>query len=442
MPRIRYRDQTFQPGPPSVVEVFQKPNQGCTGTPVWETNPASFVYPYVRTLGTYSHFIDVNNNPPKRRLGSAGYTFNGMDSAVVTSPPGSDTGWQVSDVTQSCVGSGPYYRSFRRRFFGGVPLSNMHFDLHVVGIGGLTPNVIDLTSYGLPYAEIERMRALVATSVRSKRGRGSDTNLWESVAEVNKTLGMLGDYMHKARSISKAAFSRRAARDLTVETAGAYLMTRYGFQPLVKDIFTTLLALEEGLHKRLERTRAQETSKSLVTENLSDVTDGATFNFTRKLTTSYDLVVRAVSVDEYVLSMMQRFGLGSKNLFTVPYELVKFSFVLDWFANVGDFIGALAPEIGLTHIGGCTSVHLDMGWTGVLSPTGLLPGKIGAVTVNQAPSVCVATRSLKYASRDTGLPAPAIRIQSDFKFDKLLRAADAASLLVQQLSNFRPKGHH
>jgi len=442
MPRIRYKDQTYSVSPGATIEIYRKPNGDCNATPVWETSPPAVRFPSNMVFGKYSHMIDHSDNPPKRKLEpKRGYTFNGMTSAVVECHPGGDTEWGTEPIADYCSGPQTYRWQYRRRVFGGDPWSNQMAGLSIVGIGGIHPNILDLTSYGLPEAEISRMRGLVATSVRSKRGRGSDTNLWEAAAEVNKTLGMLSAYMQSARKIAKAAFSRRAARDLTNETAGTYLMTRYGFQPLVKDIFTTLLALEEDLGRRLERTRAQEVSK-LSSQSATQITDWNAFNYTKTMTTETDIVVRAVSVDEYVLSMMQKFGLGTKNLLSVPYELVSYSFVLDWFVNVGDFIGAVVPEPGLTHIGGCTSVRVEKTWVCHIDPIGLMPEKVADTNVTRFPSPTSCGRTLKYYDRDSALPVPSIRMKSDFKFDNFLRAADATSLLIQKLSSFRPKGHH
>lgn len=432
MQRLRFRDSTtkISSGAAAYLERYQKPSLGCTGSPSWEVQAqhsgTGLVY------GRYEHMLDTPDNAPKRKLGTAGYTFNSMTSASVECQLGTGTNWQVADNFLTCVGASPYTIAYRRRE-AGIPMALTRSGLSIVGIGGLQANVIDLTSYGLPYATIDRMRSLVATSVLSKRGRGSDSNLYETLAEVDKSLAVVADLFTTVKKIYYSAFSRQRGRFsavLTDSAAGTYLLNRYGFQPTVKDIFNTLLALREELGRRVERTRAQETETLLETTNGS-FTDFATFDFNTTLTTETKIVVRAVSVDEYVMTLFDALGLGSKQLITAPWELTKFSFVLDWFLNIGDFIGALAPNLSLHHIGGCISVSVEKDWKWVATYKGLNPAKTSTTNIVFAPSNVSQGRTLKYYNRDPAIPSPSIVMKQDFKFSNATRALDALSLVLQ-----------
>lgn len=431
--RFRSRNSVVTTGKGVVLDQFIKPGLGCSGSPSWTPY---YTDDSTRLYGHVEYMYDTPDNPPRRKLGTSGYRFNSMSRVVLDVPLGSGTGWMTRQKNQFCTGSGPYYAQYRRTERG-LPLSMSASGLSIVDYNA-SQGFVDLTSYGIPWDKIGRLQGLVATSVMSKRGRGSDSNLWESAAEVNKTMAMVHDYMAKAKSIAKAAFSKKAALNLTNEAAGLYLMTRYGFAPTLNDIFHTLLALKETLGNRVERKRAEEYDEwSTITGGT--LNDADTFLFTTTMFRNEKLTVRAVSVDEYVLSLLDSLGLGYKNLMTVPWELTKLSFVLDWFLNIGDFIGAIVPEPSLHHIGSCTSVLYESEWTWSAQPTGLTPGAASQVDVVSAPSAVSQTRKLTIKRRDTGLPAPSIRLKTDFKFDSILRAADATSLMVQQLLSSRSR---
>lgn len=59
--------------------------------------------------------------------------------------------------------------------------------------------------------------------------------------------------------------------------------------------------------------------------------------------------------------------LGLTNLLEIGWELIPFSFVIDWVAPIGDYLGSLSAGWGLTFKGGSitkyTTADIDVTWT-------------------------------------------------------------------------------
>jgi hypothetical protein len=303
-------------------------------------------------------------------------------------------------------------------------------------------NRLDLARVPYPADEVASLRSLAETGCLSKRGKYGDSNLYEALFEVNKTLGMVKEILDRAHRIQDVLFkrttSRSRLRSLSDEAAGQYLLTRYGFGPLVKDISALLLGLDAPLGRMLRTTRDVQSRSSQQTAALSDYVDAATVSFTRTMTTTSKVTVKALSLDNVELTLLGSLGLGYKDLVTVLWELKSHSFIVDWFANVGDYLGALVPDMGLSNIGMTTVTEWECIQRVVYGVRGVAPGKAGIISIDSASPPPSLTRTISYKHRDVGAFAPTLAWKSDFKFDNLLRVLDSMSLLAQKMKRIRP----
>jgi len=204
-------------------------------------------------------------------------------------------------------------------------------------------------------------------------------------------------------------------------------MTRYGLLPTVMDIQHVIKALEVKLGSMIQSSRAN--SPYATTNSYTrNTTDGGTFSINGIVNRTTDINVRGWSLDQFEMTRALSLGLGSKNLLTVPWELTRLSFVIDWFVNVGSFIGSAVPLLGFTQLSSGLSVSVTtLEQYSIASSSLVQPSLFDVVTapIGQCESIT------KYYVRLPGLLAPTLMIKPDFKFGSFLRCADAYSLLIQ-----------
>lgn len=414
--RFRKRDSRSN-GSLVTYDNYLKPT--CSASPVWSTYYTSG---YSWPVGKYENMDDIVGDKPKPNTGVAGYRFHPMSYHSQEIGSGSGSSWEVKVITQDCsLPAELYNRRYRRS--GALTPARQYcgFAFSIDPNGRLImPNIVDPKQYS-------QAVNLCVTDCLSKVGRGgSSTNLYEALAEVDKTLGMASQYLQAATKIarSKGLINRCKA------VGNAYLLTRYGFKPLVSDIFATLEALKTPLGSIIETTRSSSAVTS-VTSYTNSYNDAGTFSIAGLVTRTQTVTVRATSLNQYQQTLQDALGLGYKNLMTVPWELVPYSFVVDWFVNVGDFIGSLTPNFGVSPIGSClvTDVKTEDKWiqTGytLLSPS--------TFSLISPPSSGYVSSTYHSKNRILGLPAPSLEIKTDFRFDHLTRCLDASALLLQRL---------
>lgn len=268
----------------------------------------------------------------------------------------------------------------------------------------------------------------LATKVASDRGR-SQSNLWETLAEFDKTLDMFKHPLSRLTGIlDDATKAKKAGRFQGYASNGMsnlYLAYRYGIRPVVSDVEAICQGLKKKVGKQRVTTRA---SKQIsLTRSISGVGNLGIVQV-NWINSILDTVnVRAMSLDEASLSVMENIGFSSKGLITLPWELVRYSFVSDWAANIGDFIGAIAPAFGWNQLGSCVSIKRDVINTYTALSTTLT--NVNYVLLRPVTGVISARETTK--SRGP-LPAPSLVVKQSFQLDNVTRLADAWSLIAQR----------
>jgi hypothetical protein len=268
------------------------------------------------------------------------------------------------------------------------------------------------------------LRKEVITKVLADRGKG-DNNLFESIAEYKRTLAMLSSGINRFWSF----ISRNESYLKGLTPAGAWLGMRYGILPLVRDIESIYKGVQKKVGKRRVTTRAR---KEYMRSEVSSYNTGSvfgTYSVQIGIQTTEMFEVRAMSLDEYVADVYSNVGLSFKGFITTPWELIPYSFVVDWFANVGDFINALAPAPGYDQLGSAltqrqvqSSIITVEGLTVLNSNFPNVRMPVGQFTV------------LKETKTRGNLGLPGIVWKADFRLDNAIRLADGLSLLVQKMT--------
>jgi hypothetical protein len=267
------------------------------------------------------------------------------------------------------------------------------------------------------------LRVQASTSCLSNIGRASTDN-WENIAEMKKTLGMFWNPLS-----SWFAFERNArARSAAQSAANAWLMWRYGLKPLISSADSIMKALKKNA--RADRSTSHGTASS----TLSSTTTGTYVNastFGIRKTITETILARATSVDEVAIDLAYAAGFSAKSLLTLPWELIPYSFVADWFFNIGDYIGALEEAFHQRNLGACITYQVDQyAIQENTSHTGM------GIIVVTSPHLGSLAEHQRSKVREIGLDTAGLVVKSDFRLDQATRIADALALVGQQVFSF------
>ncbi len=163
--------------------------------------------------------------------------------------------------------------------------------------------------------------------------------------------------------------------------ANGWLQWSYGWKPFMAD----LADLQEQVHKTIDSTDVVAKGSSSTTLSRSWEKDGMTFNMSSKSSVLYVLKAKIVRRQLYRLSNM-----GLVNPASVAWELVPFSFVIDWFMPVGNTLSALTASAGMEFQGGYKNEKLEHTIT-AKGPSGSSVSDVGSgvlVRGTQSPGLC------------------------------------------------------
>lgn len=181
-----------------------------------------------------------------------------------------------------------------------------------------------------------------------------------TIAEANKTLKQVGDSVMdivKAFRAVKSGNIKRAAGILGVpvprkkgkDIASNWLALQYGWLPLYSDI-----------HGAYDEIRKLTSDRPLRFSTTAAIRESLPSSFQPNISGSYSDSFNAVGTQEgyQVVKVNLVYEVNSRlmndlsnnglvNPLEVAWELVPFSFVVDWFLPIGDWMSALTADVGL-----------------------------------------------------------------------------------------------
>lgn len=168
-------------------------------------------------------------------------------------------------------------------------------------------------------------------------------------------LGSAPKLHHSNRSIA-AKRKIQDWRDLANESAGTWLGLQYGVLPLISDVHDTVMAFSKRHEDRQPILRfATKGGTELKGESTMRQRTAEASSFSGQPGWSYvNEVIYAEQTVHMVIEMVEsnpftrrlaEFGVA--NPLSIVWELVPFSFVVDWFIPVGNYIQGVVPPAGI-----------------------------------------------------------------------------------------------
>lgn len=206
----------------------------------------------------------------------------------------------------------------------------------------------------------------IAINAAYAQASGGIAQLLVDLGEAHETLGMLGDTLRVAKALRQKSILyrdpkfawREIQRDVkslgslprglqkAFETSnGYYLQSRYGWQPLLLSIIDTIEAVraQTGTSIRITgRGFDQDSDVSVQGHNITDNPIGCG-NIVTSYVETHDYLqenYRAGVLAEVTISRAKRLGLELRDVPSAALELIPYSFVVDWFVRIGDWLKA------------------------------------------------------------------------------------------------------
>lgn len=323
---------------------------------------------------------------------------------------------------------------------------------HLTHLGGTgTQSPFDVASSYLPSSsEISALNSKAVTKLRGKL-KDSSVNLAQAFAErkqasdlimstaftMAKMLkaikrGELGDaadalgvtVSKRSRTRHRKIHKRHINNNSDKVMANGVLQLNFGWKPLLSDAYGTAEVLENKQFREVwNEVRVSSTHKVL--DQTLFLSHPNQCNWTDTYDMSYEIryLCRFGISNDIVHSMKQ---VGLTNPLLIAWEKLPWSFVIDWFIPVGNYISSLDATLGLYFVGGTKSVISTI-------VIGRHTKQDRPKFVSGALSTCNAKSGYSRLRVDrtvlTSFPAPTLpRFKNPFSFT---HAIDAIALLVQ-----------
>lgn len=251
------------------------------------------------------------------------------------------------------------------------------------------------TNFGVALAESGRTAKLLASSATKIAGEGTGllnalngrdrlgVKLSPAFAEMRRTGSFIADsaitLAKAAIAVKKGNFKKAAgllgvplpkklpprskkSRQNRSKVAENWLEFQYGWKPLMSDMYGAVEHVAKRNTENPDRygttVRSFRGSTSVVKSTLNDVVGGMYIYTDQVQTNSFGAFVRL----DYTLkngNMAELASTGATNPLEIAWELVPFSFVVDWFAPIGKFCSLLDAESGWEFRSGSLSTRQE-----------------------------------------------------------------------------------
>lgn len=212
--------------------------------------------------------------------------------------------------------------------------------------------------------------------------KDTDVNLGVAFAERSATARLVGDtainlyksYRHLRRGEVRKAMDALGISSRRREPRGSnapqkWLELQYGWKPLLSDVYGSCSALSK---RKSDDWLVTAKAKASVTGSRTVQFDGlGAGTMVARWEDSVFVRIDALPQDVAKITLV---SLGITNPLLIGWELVPFSFVVDWFAPVGGYLESLDALLGYSVFGYSSSQLTRISWDGEGRSTNPFPG--------------------------------------------------------------------
>lgn len=310
---------------------------------------------------------------------------------------------------------------------GGTKVSKQYYNGSAWRSGTTPPTPIMPSTNFKNRVEVEALNKL----------KEQEIHLGNFFAEINQTIRLFTGHTTKmAQSVSTYRNRFPAEWELVKRTEvgglrknqwcdipGSWLQVQYGWRPLLSDIYGAIQHLANRGRKRLPIIEVSKTRKDTTTSITTAVgPDGyeSMIQWQHEWMTKVGFVYRLNDPVAHELS-----SLGLINPLEIVWEVMRYSFLVDWVLPVGSWLSAWTADVGLQFLTGTQSNTSTM--TFKESSISSLPSS-GAVSGGISTPSYTGSHKNFVRSCYAGTPVPGLYVKNPLSWE---HAANAVALLIQ-----------
>lgn len=238
-------------------------------------------------------------------------------------------------------------------------------------------------TYQIPACEAALIGAL------AKVNSGASSSL-VSIGELAETLNMLvlpfraiaSNLGSMARKANKGRNRRTTAKEWADKVSNAWLLARYGILPFVGDVEDHRDAYSRILEEASSSISRKGRRIDLPSETWANRADRWINYCYARVNEKYTKRIYANASVYYRRNVSETwrdaFGLRARHIIPAMYELIPFSFVFDWYRDVGTWLQAVQPNSDITLLGNTTGFTIEENYS--LDVSHIMPYPTGPFT--------------------------------------------------------------
>jgi hypothetical protein len=258
----------------------------------------------------------------------------------------------------------------------------------------------------------------------------------ETLRDLHRTLRLFvhplegfHEMLHRVRNTNKF---RSQAKSLGQFIAGSWLQYRYGATPALLDLQAATHAMLIPQYSTRLTARGSASCPEFTSEEVTNLDSDSMYYGVRTHRVTRNTYFRAGVLYQHVVTVPDTYGLSIHNIVPTLWEFLPYSFVADWFVNVGDWLSAVVPKGGVKVLASWTTRKSETVYTRELTGS---PKTYGSRTITGGPGF-ISTRSDTVTDRQPGASRGLAFRLNDLDFQKSknwLHIADGLTLAGQYL---------